>query len=177
MNTQRPSHPSPVASKPIEVLTIHANADARVQGATSDNLGTGDLMVGLPDKISFAHFDVSALPESAVINSAELALTFRDDDLGANDVEVGVVREPWREAELTAANQPSVHWRGYTRTVIGGARVTWDVKSVVAGWASDARANHGFAFRGDGPLKRAYSREYSGSSAAVPTLRIRYIEP
>ncbi len=171
MNTQV------ATSKPIKILTLQANADARVQGSTSDNLGAGDLILGLQDKVAFAHFDLSELPASAVINSAELTLSFRDDGLGTNDVEVGVVHGRWRQAGLTAANQPRVNWRGYTRTVTGGASVTWDVKNVVAGWASDDRANLGFAFRGDGPLKRAYSRETAASPGSAPTLRIRYIEP
>jgi hypothetical protein len=173
--------PQPVSSKPILVASIQANGDARVQGgdsAQTKNYPAGDLWLGLPDKTVFLHFDLASLPAGAVVNSAELVVTFRDtySEQGSNTIELGGVQGQWRETGVTYANQPSVAWSGRTRTVSGPGPVSFDAKPAVVAWLSGTHANRGFALRGNGPLKNAYSRE-AATSADRPTLRIKYIVP
>lgn len=163
-------------AKPILVASLKANADARVQSTVATNFANGDLVVGLPDKVAFLHFNLGALPAGAVINSAELVISFRTLSAGSNPVDVGKVQGPWQETTVTAVNQPGVNWKGAPRTVTPGGSVSYDVKGPVTAWLA-GEANYGFALRGDGPLMYGYSRETAPSPAAQPTLRIRYIVP
>ncbi|MFN0179900.1 MAG: DNRLRE domain-containing protein [Gemmatimonadales bacterium] len=163
-------------AKPILVASLRANADARVQGTVATNFANGDLVLGLPDKVAFLHFDLRSLPAGAVINSAELVLSFRPVSEGSNQVDIGRVQGSWREATVTAGNRPSVNWKGAPQTVTPGGSVSYDVKGPVTAWLA-GEANYGFALRGDGPLMYGYSRETAPSPSAQPTLRLRYIVP
>ena len=171
----------PVSAKPILVAVIEANADARVQGgdsAQTKNYPSGDLWLGLPDKTAFLHFNINGLPTGAVIKTAELLVTFRDSysSQGPNVIELGGVQGQWRETSVTYANQPPVAWSGRSQTVSSPGTVRWDVKPALEAWLAGRHPNHGFALRGDGPLKNAYSRE-AASAADRPKLRITYIVP
>ena len=164
-------------SKPIMVASLKANGDSRVQSDVTTNFKDGDLVVGLPDKVVFVHFPVKRdLPAGAVIQSAELVMSFRTLSTGSNPVDIGKVEARWEEATINAVNQPSVTWKGAPRTVSPGATVTYDVRKVVQSWL-DGQQNNGFALRGDGSLMYGYSRETAPSPSQQPTLRIKYIVP
>ena len=75
---------------------------------------------------------------------------------------------------VTFANQPGVAWSNRSQTVTGPGPVRFDVKPAVEARLSGQHPNRGFALRGDGPLKNAYSREASSPSSR-PKLRIRYV--
>lgn len=167
---------SPTSSKPILVAALKANADARVQGQAATNFANGDLIVGLPDKLAFLHFDLKSLPAGAVIQSAELVVSFRSLSSGSNPVEVGKVQGSWRETTVNATNQPTVQWNGTSRTVTPGATVVYDLKGPVSAILA-GEPNYGFALRGDGPLMYGYSRETAPAPAQQPTLRIKYLVP
>ncbi|MBL8989687.1 MAG: DNRLRE domain-containing protein [Gemmatimonadetes bacterium] len=166
----------PTGSKPILVADLKANADARVQGNVATNFANGDLVVGLPDKVAFLHFDLKALPAGAVIQAAELVVSFKSLSSGSNPVEVGKVQGTWREGSVNATNQPTVQWHGVSRNVTPGATAVYDVKGPVTAILA-GEPNHGFALRGNGPLMYGYSRETAQSPSQQPTLRIRYIVP
>lgn len=164
-------------SKPIKVATLRSNGDARVQGDVATNFGSGDLIVGLRDKVVFVHFDLKALPAGAVIHEAQLTMSFRPISEGANQVQLGRVEAGWREATIAATNQPAVAWHsGTARTVTPGSTISFDVKPVLDQWLA-GEPNYGFAIRGDGPLMYGYSRETAPSPGAQPSLRLRYIVP
>ncbi|MBM4186665.1 MAG: DNRLRE domain-containing protein [Gemmatimonadetes bacterium] len=164
-------------SKPILVTSLLANADSRVQGTVSTNFGDGDLIVGLPDKVVFMHFDLKSLPAGAVVRSAELVLSYRQLSEGTNEVQLGRVGGSWRETTVNAVNQPPVRWSSnHSRTVTPGATIKFDVKPVLDAWLA-GEPNYGFALRGDGPLMYGYSRETGPSEATKPHLRIQYIVP
>ncbi|MBL8986986.1 MAG: DNRLRE domain-containing protein [Gemmatimonadetes bacterium] len=166
----------PTGSKPILVANLKANADARVQGTVATNFANGDLIVGLPDKVAFLHFDLKALPAGAVIQAAELVVSFKALSSGSNPVEVGKVQGSWRESSVNATNQPAVQWHGVSRNVTPGGTAVYDVKNPVTAILA-GEPNHGFALRGNGPLMYGYSRETAQSPSEQPTLRIRYIVP
>jgi hypothetical protein len=58
---------------PIHIRVLEANADARVQGGSpSTNFATGDLWLGLPDKVVFLHFPLRS-PAPAIAAARRLA--------------------------------------------------------------------------------------------------------
>ncbi|MGE0442093.1 MAG: DNRLRE domain-containing protein [Gemmatimonadales bacterium] len=159
-------------------LEITASADTRVQGGSATvNFGNdATLWLGNPDKTIFLWFDLSAVPAGARVTDAELVLTFAaDNGQGANAIEIGGVQQRWDELQLTFSNQPTVAWSGRRQSVSANGPVRWDVRAAVAAWLDGSHRNNGLALRGDGPLKGARSREYSGPTDR-PRLRIRYEE-
>lgn len=158
---------------------LRAVEDARTQAGGPDaNLPTGFLWVAQPSSHGvFLRFDLSGIPESAQIRSAELKLTFTDTYPGSNDVEVGAVKGPWDAATLTWNTQPQVAWRGETQTVSGAGEVSWNVLPAVRAWVAGGKPNHGLALRGLGSvLKGAYSME-TGVDDEEPRLVVVFTLP
>jgi len=169
---------SALAAVPLvgqERVELEANGDADVQSDTSHNSGSAPaLHVGHPDKTVFVHFDLSAIPEGATIERAELIMTaYGAGYTGINQVAVGAALQRWQEMQVTAQNQPNVTMSQRVASVSGVGPVQWNVKPAVEAWVSGAQKNYGFALRGDGPIWAFMSRE-NADTGGRPTLRVEY---
>ena len=158
-----PDNPGP------RVAVVRASEDARTQAGGPDaNLPSGFLWVGHPGVHGvFLKFDLSGFAADAEIHSAELRMTFTGTYEGSNDVEVGAAKGPWDASTLTWNTQPSVAWKGETKTVSEAGEVSWNVLPAVRAWISGSKPNHGLALRGLGTvLKAAHSLEAAGDDDA-----------
>ena len=105
--------PTKIPATEVEhVVELTASADADVQGG-APNANYGDhtvLHVGTSDKSVFVAFDLSSLPEGALIRRAHLVLTVAGTGEEPNEVKLGAVQQPWQEQRITFANQPRIAW-------------------------------------------------------------------
>jgi hypothetical protein len=180
--------PSEELGHSAEPLTLKAQTaaltptdDARIQGGSPDgNFGSAQLWVNTEaSHYSLVKFDLNEIPTNATIESAQLVLRYSGDYVGERTVELGAVDAGWTEDEITWNNQPTISWGGPTATVDGDTAhdVQWDVTTLVQQWQSGAKANEGFALRGqgNGPGKIFHSKDTS--SDFPPRLLIKYRAP
>jgi hypothetical protein len=155
--------------------TLIATEDARTQSPSGDqNFGNGLLWTNTAGHISYVKFDLAALPAGAVIESAELRLSFTGNYAnGDNTVELGRVDPAaWSESTLTWNNQPTIIWGGPT-AVVGDVAgdVVFDIKSEVA---NNIGSEISLALRSVTPGgKQYFSRESSPEFAPRLVIRAR----
>ena len=144
---------------------------------------------------SFVHFDVSAIPENAIITKAELRLEFNSGS--AFSMVLNELQSSWSESTLTWNNQPSeVSTGALTQTPSSYSEngITYhkfiDLEDFVQNWVSSPSDNHGVRIRraseSSGTSSASYkTKEATWSSASYPVglvdpsplLMIEYVMP
>jgi len=171
------------------VITLGAEADALItttlpnaKYGTDTSLGTS--WTGTYATRSLVRFNLlgSALPSSAIIDSAVLGLYLQSVDAAKNDlanVSIGIwsVTSEWSESTVTWNNQPSATSTGISTSVntTTGEYKSWNITSLVQSWRSNPAGNYGVLLRGpaSGPkYNRVFrSKEYGSNK---PRLVITY---
>jgi hypothetical protein len=98
----------------------------------------------------YIQFDLSAVPERALILSAEILLYQMYAPASAQTYEAHMVRSPWNESAMNWKTQPISD-----AAVISAAQapavkdvwVSWNVTSAVQSWVNGDAANYGFMIR------------------------------
>ena len=135
----------------------------------------------------YLQFDLSSIPEEAVIIEANLSL-YQDDFWGTEAFVIGLYRvyEPWEESTITWDNRPAVSPQiKSTQTVSPGYRgwVTWEgLAELVEGWIKEDFYNYGILLQ-DTEEILADSIAYFCTSESLnipscsPKLEIKYYLP
>ncbi len=152
----------------------------------SKNYGTRkDLQVGTDKHIgmhftarALLQYDLSSIPQNAVIVSADLSLyQHRNVDGEAFNVSAHQIITPWDYLMATWNNQPH-----YAKTALGTKSVTpgvtqwvsWNIRSLVQDWVSGSTDNHGLVLKKANELAYTqYSAIFFSSRADSPGVRPR----
>jgi len=135
---------------------------------------------GAYDCHSYIKFDLSSIPENAVIVSARLKLVDNKDSPSNVNVDVHRVMGDWDESSIKWSNKPD-----YDSTVISNAAsgasgdvIEWDVTDLVQAWVNGTYDNYGLVLIGGyaDPVEEFRSKETSNSDDK-PKLVIEYVEP
>lgn len=128
--------------------------------------------------ISLLKFDLSDLPDDAVITSAELKL-YLSSGMGSGTMSAARNTEDWTESSVNWSTRPSNDDpRAAALVSSGSSYVTWDVTELVSDWFTGEHTNYGFSivataqetdFSAD-----FFSREAGGNQ---PELIITYDRP
>ncbi len=168
----------------IEELVIEASADALLDSSyPTANFGKGYAIgVGygkIPPSAqrSLLRFDLSAIPEGAVLVEAQLRL-YLSQATGAATVDVGVynVTSEWEEDEVTWQTAPStgeLFAQAKVGTSIGW--YTWDVTELVGKWLAGILPNYGLEIAG-AAAGASFTRVFNSREARGPRpeLVVRY---
>ena len=132
-------------------------------------------------------FDVSSIPDDAVIMSAHLSMYQFED---ASDEEFNVsthqITTPWDYITVTWNNQPHYNKTSEsTRPVTPGVThwISWDIKNLVQGWVSGSITNNGLVLKRTNELEGTKyngsfrSSRYTDQPGARPGLDITYYVP
>jgi hypothetical protein len=130
------------------IENLAPTADAYVDSSDPEtNFGDGKtIQVGTQASEvyrSFLNFDLSGVPEGAVVQSATLLLQ-TDTAHGASpyDIRVRQVTAPWMESTVTWRNQPrSLPTASVTRVDGVGTKFPWVVTELVQSWVDGAENN------------------------------------
>ena len=177
------------AGVPTDLVLQPSTADSYVnQGSAGTNYGSGATM-SVQSRLSQAQrtlvmFDLSAIPENSVINSATLELYASSAPTTGLTLNVHRITGTWTESGVTWTNQPA-----YNSTVdsslAGGTAAgwkIWNIASVVQGWVDGTNVNYGLIVKGSvendkTALTYAFSSKENGTSGNRPILRINYTPP
>jgi len=139
---------------------------------------------------TYIEFDLSIIPNNAVIVSADLELFFYvyDSEPNLHDVGVYAVAYSWDEMTITWNNQPA--FSTVAEDVIplglagtGNTFVSWDIKDLVQRWVSSTTPNHGVVLKATSELgtsARLFAGFRSsdwGISSERPRLIVSYYTP
>jgi RHS repeat-associated protein len=148
-----------------------------------------------PKKRIVIGFDVSDIPQSAVISSATLNMNYYSRNRGCTgswvNRPIGVYRltRQWIETQATRDNARSgvewtndyaegdyTSWSDYCLVDLSYGWKDWDVTSIVRDWVDGSEPNYGFLLKAenediDGYDIRFHSREYSSNQ---PYLEVTY---
>ncbi len=177
------------AGVPTDLVLQPSTADSYVnQGSAGTNYGSGATM-SVQSRLSQAQrtlvmFDLSAIPENSVINSATLELYASSAPTTGLTLNVHRITGTWTESGVTWTNQPA-----YNSTVdsslAGGTAAgwkIWNIASVVQGWVDGTNVNYGLIVKGSvendkTSLTYTFSSKENGTSGNRPSLRINYTPP
>ena len=172
----------PVLAAPA---TLNPTADAYVYSTSStSNYGSATTLrsgfwVEFQQKfISLLKFDLSSLPDDAIITSAELKL-YMSSGMSSGTMAASRNTEDWAENSVNWSTRPSNDDPRATALVSSGSSyIPWDVTALVEDWFTGDHTNYGFSivataqetdFSAD-----FFSREASGNQ---PELVISYDRP
>jgi hypothetical protein len=135
---------------------------------------------------AFLQFDLNALPADVVVVNAVLKL-YQTASLDTSGLMIGVhqVTQEWEESTITWNNKPdSLTSPESTVTVpiLVTGWLSWDISSLVQGWANGSIANLGIVLQDDGMAFKyiyinCYSSDYAGNFSLRPILEITYNVP
>ncbi|MGB2798565.1 MAG: DNRLRE domain-containing protein [Dehalococcoidia bacterium] len=139
------------------------------------------------DTRSYLQFDLSGIPDTAIVTSASLGLYHDGSDAGAVIGPVGAyqVTSDWNDTTLTWNNQPiSADTAEDVITVTAPAPhsfISWDIANLVQGWHDGSITNYGVMLRDTDEsssegLKAFYSADW-GTAAQRPKLEVTYYDP
>jgi hypothetical protein len=121
----------------------------------------------------YIQFDLSAVPERALVLSAEILLYQMYAPASAQTYEAHMVRSPWNESAMNWKTQPisdAAVISAAQASAVKDVWVSWNVTSAVQSWVNGDAANYGFMIRiqneKTGAANEAsgfYSREYPGA--------------
>ncbi len=187
------------SAKPTSILTT-ADSQSKDTYVTSSswfsavNFGTWNFMRvsgddGGTERFSLLKFDLSVLPESIEILSANLQVYATSVQLNAGTAELSIHRMlmDWAENGATyETSDGSIPWTWpdlfynesehtiFLTTTSPGLK-TWDITSLVAGWINSKYANHGVAIAGSSAIEQVnFDTSDDLSAVQVPTLRVKY---
>jgi hypothetical protein len=130
---------------------------------------------------SYLQFDVSSVPDNAVIIEARLGLyLFSVNSLSCTSVSAHQVNSPWEEYGITWDYQPAFS-EDPTYTEEYGCGINefhyWEITNLVAGWVNKSINNYGVMLQG-GPSSpyTYYSSEYTSPNPR-PKLIVKYYLP
>lgn len=163
-----------------------ASIDTYVNGSDRDaNYETNpELSVAGNITRTFVQFDLSSIPSTAVILSANLSLFYYDNESTSMTSSVGVYR-------VTGSWNASITWNTSLTVGVQGAAIAtipvsavattdlliWNVSSLVQVWINTPSANHGLMLR-DSSETKGYKHFYSSEAGSQnPKLEIRYYDP
>ena len=136
--------------------TLHVEADAQtssvnaaVRYGSAPAMAVRQLANG-PDLMSYARFDLDALPPDPDVQKATLRLWVSGVSIPGT-VEILPVLESWQELAISGEASPALGAPLATLTIATGDAshfLTLDVTELVQDWASDALDNNGIALRG-----------------------------
>ncbi|HNQ77111.1 MAG TPA: DNRLRE domain-containing protein [Acidobacteriota bacterium] len=177
------------AGVPTDLVLQPSTADSYVnQGSAGTNYGSGATM-SVQSRLSQAQrtlvmFDLSAIPENSVINSATLELYASSAPTTGLTLNVHKITGSWTEAGVTWTNQPS-----FTSTanasITGGTSTgwkIWNIASLVQDWVDGTSDNYGLIVKGSvendkTALTYIFASKENGTSGNRPILRINYTPP
>ncbi len=190
LTSQRASPQAPAAAPAGEpelfAINIDTTRDASVcSGFVSSNYNYPDLYVGSSlcpgseqsgTQVSFAWFNVGAIPAGKVIDHATLYMRLSATD-GVKGASITASRaaSSWTETGVTWSNAPGSAGDGAT-TGVGtsvGTDYSWDVTTAVRKWYSGQAANNGFRITSSGAWRTFTARE----SGARSRLYVSYSTP
>jgi len=177
---------SPLAAS-TSTITIYPSDDTYVcaDDATGNYGNSSRLKVGKNngddqyEKIAYLKFDLSSIPDGAVIISATLKLY--DETSVSINIKVYRVAEDWSESDINWNNKPSFDESYTYASVNSGGSGSWfeaDITELVEEWLNGTYNNYGVALRA--PSSNAYDQFYSkedSDSSKHPRLVIEYVEP
>lgn len=135
----------------------------------------------------YLQFDLSSIPEEAVITEANLSL-YQNNFWGSQDFSIGLYRvyEPWEESTITWDNRPTISPQiNSPQTVSSGYTgwVTWEgLAELVEGWMREDFYNYGILLQDTDEIT-ADSTAYFCTSENInfpscsPKLEIKYYLP
>lgn len=135
----------------------------------------------------YLQFDLSSIPEEAVITEANLSL-YQNNFWGSQDFSIGLYRvyEPWEESTITWDNRPTISPQiNSPQTVSSGYTgwVTWEgLAELVEGWMREDFYNYGILLQDTDEItadSTAYfcTSENINSPSCSPKLEIKYYLP
>jgi len=135
---------------------------------------------------SYIRFDLSAIPTTAVVTTAELGLYYLNS-VGAGAAPIGAYRitSSWGEDTMDWLGQPnSAEIPEDINTVSDTVTLDWEywyIDDLVQGWVDGSIENHGVLLQDtDEAMEKAYKAFYSsdwGTDAQRPKLVVTYYEP
>ncbi len=135
---------------------------------------------------SYLQFDLSAIPTTAVVTTAELGLYYLNS-VGTGHTPIGAYRvtSSWDEGAMNWHSQPeSVTTPEDINTVPAAVTLDceyWCINDLVQGWVNGSIENHGVLLKdNDEAMEKAYKAFYSsdwGTAAQRPNLVVTYYEP
>lgn len=172
--------------KVIAVEDTYASEESPDANHGGGTLHTGeqDNYNNLANQVSFVKFDISDIPDNAIIVEAKFYMVGVNYDISPiGHTWVRQISEhDWDEYELTYNNMPT----GYSQSVVKAIddynekRIDWDVTSFVESWLGGA-ANFGMMIdtKSDGLELSCifYGREYFNNYTISPVLEIVYEMP
>lgn len=128
--------------------------------------------------VSFAKFDLSALPEDADIQTGEISLYLANEPENI-PVKMYRVRETWLEDSVTWNTKPS--YKDITKTqglvdsitISSTGRHYWEATSLVEDWFDGSLSNYGVAFESDGNYFHRFSSDET--TYYKPLLAVTYL--
>ncbi len=177
------------AGVPADLVIQPSTADSYVNQASSGtNYGSGTTM-SVQSRLSQAQrtlvmFNLSAIPEDSVINSATLELYASSAPTSGLTLNVHRITGTWTEAGVNWTNQPA-----YNSTVdasLAGGTTTgwkiWNIASVVQGWVDGTSVNYGLIVKGSvendkTAITYAFASKENATTGNRPILRINYTPP
>lgn len=181
----------PVTIDPT-VTTIQPDAavgiDSFVQSYSPDaNYGTNsDLQIGKSSTAiirSLIKFNISSIPASAVVSSANLSLYLNGyEDALAFNVDVHRITADWNEGSVTWNSQPAHDASVITSSPVGGTIgwYSWSLASPVQGWVNGTLTNYGVKLKQDTETSTRrryfYSSDHTTASER-PKLVVTYSVP
>jgi len=173
-------------------VSLVSSADSYVQqDAAGSNYGDAVLMDvgsmkdgGTPtNRRSFVKFDVSSIPASSTVSSANLTLCATVVASTTRTYDVHAVSADWVEMIITWSNQPSVAASATdsTTTPSSPGCMTWDVAADVQAWV-DGTSNYGWrvvdaAESAPGDYLSQFRTHENSVTAERPTLDVTYTPP
>jgi len=176
-------------------VTLYPNIDANIKsGSSGTNYGTEtNLEAGYDNRGPLyvrylIKFDLSTIPEYAVITDAKLTLYgWSHLTTSDNSTYVKMITSTWDESTVTWTNKPTTSATNYD-TLANATSTTQDFEidftSMVNDWINYVYVNNGVMFQWylDGSSttvarKRFYSSDYTTDPTKVPKLEITYIVP
>jgi hypothetical protein len=171
--------------------TFVTNAEPLTNYDGAPYLAAGTLMESGTVERIYLQFDVSAIPNNAIITEAKVGLFFKDPMSYVSipiyiEVPLAVyeVEEYWDEASLDWNNQPaanSVYEDVQTLAGDTDKYIYWNITSLVQGWVSGTKSNYGMRLADEDEMTLDDGKHFGSSSAPVgterPKLMISYYIP
>ena len=188
--TNAQSHARPALAAASETLILYADADATTRSWQPDTMFGSDVDLQLhyseienpQAAFTLIHFDVSAIPADAVVDSASMQL-YQTSGYGAAAVWVGLyeVYETWNEATVTWNTRPSTYNGGLVLGVTIDDLAGWKSWSVT-NWVNYWRTSPNYGLELRGPITgdpSYYERNFTSSESRIlqPYISITYHLP
>ncbi|MGG4499024.1 DNRLRE domain-containing protein [Brevibacillus reuszeri] len=166
-------------------VQISSSSDSYVDSnQPSVNFGSSQFLYTSYSEASYLKFDLTTIPQNAVIFSADLYAYLYSGSTGTGSpvVTISLVTGSWDESTLTWNNKPLTESTVLDRKIINKNQqyYSWNVSNSVKNHVINPSQNHGFVLRyeADGTIRASYPTFYSSNSASnKPYMAINYNIP